>query len=169
MRRCEEVVPLLGPLHDGALADDDRAWVEDHSRGCASCRDRLALIAALSQAVRESVVARARGLDLKKLPDRVMARVREERSRAAQRAAVWGREMWWAHRRALAAAGGLAVAACMALAVLFFPGRADDAGLIADNSPQIEEVDFGTRNGAVLQLPRQTTVIWISDDRAVPQ
>jgi len=61
------------------------------------------------------------------------------------------------------------VAACMALAVLFFPSRADDAGLIADNSPQIEEVDFGTRNGAVLQLPRQTTVIWISDDRAVPQ
>jgi hypothetical protein len=57
----------------------------------------------------------------------------------------------------------------MALAVFFFPGRADDAGLIADNSPQIEEVDFGTRNGAVLQLPRQTTVIWISDDRAVPQ
>src|SRR5207237_1936944 len=106
MRRCEEVVPLLGPLHDGALADDDRAWVEDHSRGCASCRDRLALIAALSQAVRESVVARARGLDLKKLPDRVMARVREERSRAAQRAAVWGRERWWAPRRALAAAGG---------------------------------------------------------------
>ena len=28
MRGCEEVVPLLGPLHDGALADDDRAWVE---------------------------------------------------------------------------------------------------------------------------------------------
>src|SRR3989441_7291870 len=53
-----------------SLADDDRAWVEDHSRGCASCRDRLALIAALSQAVRESVVACARGLDLKRLPDR---------------------------------------------------------------------------------------------------
>jgi Putative zinc-finger len=169
MSRCEEIVLLLGPLHDGALADDDRAWAEDHARGCASCRDRLTLIQALAQAVRESVIARARGLDLKKLPDRVMARVREERPRARQRAAVWGREMWWAHRRAFTAAGGLAVAACMAMAVLFFPWRADDGGLIADNSPQIEEVDFGTRNGAVLQLPRQTTVIWISDDRAVPQ
>src|SRR5205807_1807506 len=61
MRRCEEVAPLLGPLHDGALADDDRAWVEDHVRGCASCRDRLALTAASAQAVRESVIARARG------------------------------------------------------------------------------------------------------------
>ena len=60
MRGCEEVVPLLGPLHDGALADDDRAWVEDHVRGCASCRDRLALIVASAQAVRESVIARAR-------------------------------------------------------------------------------------------------------------
>src|SRR2546430_7949981 len=107
MRRCEEVVPLLGPLHDGALADDDRAWVEDHSRGCASCRDRLALIAALSQAVRESVVARARGLDLKKLPDRVMARVGEERSRAAQPAAGWGRGVWWGHRPGLAARRGV--------------------------------------------------------------
>jgi len=94
---------------------------------------------------------------------------REERSVAAERAAVWGREMWWAHRRAFAAAGGLAVAACMAVAVLFLPWRGDDAALIADNSPQIEEVDFGTRNGAVLQLPRQTTVIWMSDDRAVSQ
>ena len=169
MRGCEEVVPLLGPLHDGALADDDRAWVEDHVRGCASCRDRLALTAASAQAVRESVIARARGLDLTRLPDRVMARVREDRAAAAERAAVWGREMWWTHRRAFAAAGGLAVAACMAAAVLFLPWRRDDAALIADNSPQIEEVDFGTRNGAVLQLPRQTTVIWMSDDRAVSQ
>jgi anti-sigma factor RsiW len=169
MRRCEEVVPLLGPLLDGALADDDRAWVEAHVCGCASCRERLALIAASAQAVRESVIARARGLDLKKLPDRVMARVREERAATAERAAVWGREMWWAHRRAFTAAGGLAVAACMAVAALFLPWRGDDGALIADNSPQIEEVDFGTRNGAVLQLPRQTTVIWMSDDRAVSQ
>jgi anti-sigma factor RsiW len=169
MRRCEEVVPLLGPLHDGELADDDRAWVEDHVCRCASCRERLALIAASGQAVRESVIARARGLDLKKIPDRVMARVREERAATAERAAVWGREMWWAHRRAFAAAGGLAVAACMAVAALFLPWRGDDGALIADNSPQIEEVDFGTRNGAVLQLPRQTTVIWMSDDRAVSQ
>jgi hypothetical protein len=167
MRRCEEIVPLLGPLHDGALADDDRAWVEDHARGCASCRDRLALLAASAQAVRESVIARARGLDLKRLPDRVMARVSEERPAAAERAAVWGQEMWWAHRRAFVAAGGLAVAACMIAAAFLFSWRGEDARLIADNSPQIEEVDFGTRNGAVLQLARQTTVIWMSDDHAV--
>src|SRR5256885_8014683 len=145
MKRCEEVVPLLGPLHDGALADDDRAWVEDHVRGCASCRDRLALTAASAQAVRESVIARARGLDLKKLPDRVMARVREERSAAAERAAVWGREMWWAHRRAFAAAGGLAVAACMAVAGFFPPLRGGASAPIAGTLPPNRGGGIGTR------------------------
>jgi len=28
-----------------------------------------------------------------------------------------------------------------------------------------EVADFGTHDGAVLQLPRQTTVIWMSEDR----
>jgi hypothetical protein len=77
--------------------------------------------------------------------------------------------MWWAHRRAFTAAGGLAVAACLALAVLFAPSRTEDLALLADNSPQIDEVDFGTRDGAGFQLPRETTVIWMSDDRAVAQ
>jgi anti-sigma factor RsiW len=169
MRRCEEVVPLLGPLRDGALAEDDRAWVEEHLLGCASCRDRLALIAAQAQALREVITRRAGELDLGGLAERVMARVRAERPRLAERAPVWGREMWWAHRGALTAGGGLALAACVAAAVLFLPARSDRAELLADNSPQVEEVDFGTRDGAVLQLPRQTTVIWMSDDRAVQQ
>jgi hypothetical protein len=30
-------------------------------------------------------------------------------------------------------------------------------------------VDFGTHDGAVLQLPHDTTVIWMSDDRGVQQ
>jgi hypothetical protein len=77
--------------------------------------------------------------------------------------------MWWAHRGALSAGGGLALAACIAAAAVFLPARSDDVGMLADNSPQVEEVDFGTRDGAVLQLPRQTTVIWMSDDRAVQQ
>jgi anti-sigma factor RsiW len=169
MRRCEEVVALLGPLHDGALAEDDGAWVEEHLRGCASCRDRLALIAAQAAALREAVAARARKVDLDGFADRVMARVREERPRAMERAPVWGRELWWAHRSALTAGGGLALAACVAAAVLFLPARSDRPGMLADNSPQVEEVDFGTRDGAVLQLPRQTTVIWMSDDRSVQQ
>jgi anti-sigma factor RsiW len=167
MKRCEEVVPLLGPLHDGALAEDDRAWVEDHVRGCPSCQDRLALIAAQGRALRSAIEARASELDLSRLADRVMARAANERSGFAGRAPVWGREMWWAHRGAFAAGSGLALAACIAAAVIFLPSRADEIGLLADNSPQVEEVDFGTHDGAVLQLPRQTTVIWMSDDRAV--
>ena len=169
MKRCEEVVPLLGPLRDGALADDDRAWVEDHVRGCPSCQDRLKLIGAQAQALRSVIEARASELDLSGLADRVMARVGQERAGFSQRAPVWGREMWWAHRGAFAAGGGLALAACIAAAVIFLPSRNEDVGLLADNSPQVEEVDFGTRDGAVLQLSRQTTVIWMSDDRAVQQ
>ena len=63
----------------------------------------------------------------------------------------------------------LRTAACAALAIFFSPSRSDEVGLLADSSPRVEEVDFGTRSGAVLQLPRQTTVIWMSDDRAVQQ
>jgi anti-sigma factor RsiW len=170
MKRCEEVVPLLGPLLDGALPDHDRIWVEDHVRGCPACRDRQALIAAQAQAIRDSLAARTGQLDLGGFSDRVLARMREERPRTAERAAVWGREIWWAHRGPVAAAGGLAAAACVALAVVFLaPAQTDDIGLLADNSPQVEEVDFGTPDGAVLQLSRQTTVIWMSDDRGVPQ
>jgi anti-sigma factor RsiW len=169
MKRCAEVVPLLGPLLDGALADDDRSWVEDHLRGCPACRDRMALIAAQAQALREALAARAAKLDLSGFADGVLQKVRSDGEAARGRVPVWSREMWWAHRGAFTAAGGLALAACAALAVFFTPARSDEVALLADNSPQVEEVDFGTSAGAVLQLPRQTTVIWMSDDRAVPQ
>jgi hypothetical protein len=52
--------------------------------------------------------------------------------------------------------------------VFLSPSPGDEV-MLADNSPQVEEVDFGTRSGAVLQLTPQTTVIWMSDDRAVQQ
>ncbi|HTO95612.1 MAG TPA: zf-HC2 domain-containing protein [Myxococcales bacterium] len=169
MKRCAEVVPLLGPLLDGALPDDDGLWVADHLRGCSSCRDRQALIAAQGAALREALAARSARLDLSGFTDRVLARVAAQPDHAS-RTPVWGREMWWAHKGALSAAGGLLAAACMALAVFLAPNRPDDdSGPLADNSPQVEEVDFGTRDGAVLQLPAQTTVIWMSDDRGIPQ
>jgi anti-sigma factor RsiW len=169
MKPCADVVPLLGALLDGELAADDRIWVEDHLRRCPSCRDRLALISAQGDAVREAVRARAGELRLDGFSDRVLARVRDQHASAAERAPVWGREMWWWHGRALTAAGGLALAACAALAIVLSPATpTDDGVLLADNS-QVESVDFGTREGAVLQLPQATTVIWMSDDREVPQ
>ena len=164
MKRCEEVVPLLGPMLDKALPDDDREWVEEHLAGCASCRDRSALIAAQGQALREIYAGKT--ADFAGFADRVMAKVATDKGRAPL--TVWGSEMWHAHRGAFAAAGGLTLAACMALAVFFVPPAAppDDGALLADASgPQVEQVDFGTHDGAVLQLPRQTTVIWMSEDR----
>ncbi len=170
MKRCEEVVPLLGPLLDGALPRDDRAWVDDHVRDCSGCRDRVALFAAQAEALRAALARRTDALDLRGFADRVSSRIRtQQRATGVQRLPIWGRETWWAHHRSLTAVGGMALAACVALAVIFGPSRADEAGLLADNSPQIEEVDFGTRDGAVLQLPQQTAVIWMSDDHGLPQ
>ena len=170
MKRCEEVVPLLGPLLDAALPDDDRAWVEDHLGGCASCTDRKALLAAQGEALREVLRARGMAADFSGFAGRVMARVHDDKSPAPVTA--YGSELWGAHKGAFAAAGGLALAACMALAVLFLPARTepDDSALLADaRASQVEEVDFGTHDGAVLQLPHETTVIWMSEDRGAVQ
>jgi hypothetical protein len=164
MKKCEEVVPLLGPMLDRQLPDDDAAWVVEHVAGCTSCRDRQVLIGAQGQALREVFAAKRASFD--GFADRVMAKVAQDRAHAP--AKVWGLEMWGAHKGVLAAAGGLALAACMALAVLFVPPAApvDDGALLADASaPQVEQVDFGTHDGAVLQLSHDTTVIWMSEDR----
>src|SRR5207248_2811683 len=95
-------------------------------------------------------------------PDRALVR----------RAGVWGREMWAAHRGAFTAVAGVALAACLALAVFVIPPRSGGTGeaqLLAQVDATVEQVDFGTHDGAVLQLPGDTTVIWMSDDRSVPQ
>ena len=170
MKGCEEVVPLLGPLLDAALQEDDRSWVESHLKGCASCRDRKAFIAAQGEALREVLQARGAAADFSGFSDRVLARV--EKDKASTPASAYGSELWGAHKGAFAAAGGLALAACMALAVLFLPAGTDpeDGALLADaRASQVESVDFGTREGAVLQLSHETTVIWMSDDRAAVQ
>src|SRR5258708_34720568 len=108
MRRCEEVVPLLGPLLDAALPDDDREWVEDHLKGCASCRDRQALIAAQGAALREVLAARADKADFTGFSDRVLARAAPDKSRAPL--SVWGSEMGGTHPSASTPAGALPAA-----------------------------------------------------------
>ena len=168
MKRCEDAVPLLGPLLDSALSEDDRDWVEEHLRECAACRDRRALIAAQGAAIRERLEARSAQADFSGFVDKVLARAHSEKElRGLEHARVWGGEMWGAHRRLIAAASGLAVAAGLAMAVLFAPQAQPPAEvLLADASiPQIDEVDFGSHDGAVTQLRDQTPVIWLSEDR----
>jgi anti-sigma factor RsiW len=169
MKRCEEIVPLLGPLADGALPKDGSARVQDHLRGCAACRDRMALIAAQGDALREALAARAAQANFDGLADRVLAKAAAQPHRAPL--PVWFSELWSVHRGAFAAAGGLAAAAAVALAVLYAPPPAlDEPGLLADaRGPEIQEVEFGTHDGAVLQLSPETTVIWMSDDRGAQQ
>ncbi len=170
--RCLDVVPLLGPLLDGALPSDDREWVQDHLLGCEKCRDRQALIAAQGQAIREVIGERAAAASFEGFADRVLARVSSEPPREVPGyLRVWTSEMWGAHRGAFAASAGVMAAACLAMVALFGPRQShDESTLLADASgPQIEEVEFGTHDGAVLQLPRDTTVIWMSDDKAVQE
>lgn len=71
--RCDEMEPLLGPLLDGELEDEETERVRRHLAACAGCRERAAGLAALETAVRglrpkpsdagsavEAVLARAR-------------------------------------------------------------------------------------------------------------
>ena len=175
-RRCEETVPLLGPWLDRELADEDRAWVEEHATECDPCGQRKALLAATRDAVRESVVRRAASADLSRLADAVLARVKEDRRPPnVVRLRVWGAEMWHAHRAGIVAAGGLAAAACLAIVALVSPlrgsGRSQGPTLLADarSLTTLEQIDFENHAGAVLQSG-DTTVIWIDDEGpAVPQ
>ena len=61
----------------------------------------------------------------------------------------------------------------VALMVFVVPPRSaatGDGQLLAQaDATAVEQVDFGTHDGAVLQLPGDTTVIWMSEDKAVPQ
>jgi anti-sigma factor RsiW len=164
INRCAEIVPLLGALADGAIAGSDRALVEAHLSTCAVCPDRVALLKAQGDALREVMAARSASVSFDGFADKVLARTRAEKVRHFESTPIWAREMLGAHRGAFAGAAGLALAACMALAVVFSPQQQAGEEL-ADNGGQVEEVDFGTHDGAVLQLPHETTVIWMSDDR----
>jgi anti-sigma factor RsiW len=162
--RCAEVLPFLGALADGAVAEGDRTWVQAHLDTCTACPDRLSLFKAQGAALREVVLAKGASASFDGFADKVLARTRKEKPRLLDTTPVWAREMLGAHRGAFAGAMGVAVAACMALAVVFSPQQQSGDELL-DNGGQVEEVDFGTHDGAVLQLPHETTVIWMSDDR----
>ncbi len=171
-RRCEESVPLIGPWMDGELPEEDRAWLAEHVAGCDGCTTRKALLAAQRDAVREAVVRKAAAADLSRMADAVLARVVHDRPPAAVlRLRVWGAETWRAHRGSISAAAGLAVAASLAVVALLSPLRSGPrpGPLLADASAgtTVEEIDFESHEGAVLQSG-QTTVIWVDDDgRAV--
>jgi anti-sigma factor RsiW len=163
--RCAEVLPFLGALADGAIAEGDRTWVQAHLDTCAVCPDRLSLFVAQGAALREAIVARSASVSFDGFADKILARTRAEKARRFETTPIWAREMLGAHRGAFAGTAGVALAACLALLVVFSPQQQQAGDELADNSSQVEEVDFGTHDGAVLQLPHETTVIWMSDDR----
>ena len=119
---------------------------------------------------------RAASADLSRLADAVLARVKEDRGPAkVVELRVWGAEMWRAHRTGIFAAGGLAAAACLTIVAMLTPLRGGGGRpapiLLADarSLTTLEQIDFESHEGAVLQSG-DTTVIWIDDDGpAVPQ
>jgi anti-sigma factor RsiW len=168
-RRCEESVPLIGPWMDGELPEEDRAWLAEHVACCDACATRRALLAAQRDAVREAVVRRAAAADLSGMADAVLARVLHDRPPAAvPRLRVWSTETWRAHRGRISAAAGLAVAASLAVVALLSPLRTDTrtGSLLAEargGEATVDEIDFESHEGAVLQSGH-TTVIWVDDD-----
>jgi anti-sigma factor RsiW len=161
-KRCAEILPLLGALDDGTLDASERDEVGRHVEECTSCSDRLRFFRAQGDALREVMAARSATADFTGFADRVLLRARKEKARGLDGAGIWTREMVGAHRGIFGAAG-VVLAACMALAVVFIPQPQGDESS-PDPASQVEEVDFGTHDGAVLQLPHETTVIWMSED-----
>lgn len=179
IRRCEDAVPLLGPLVDGELPADERAGVQAHLDGCAACRDRRLLLLAQGAALRETVRARAAAAPLAGFADAVMARL----AREARAPKPWDGIHAWAigaagpRRLGFGATAGVALAAGLALVLFLRPpsdgaliARSDVASAVG--SASIDALDFGDRGtAAVLQLHGRgapnapsTTVIWVSDE-----
>ncbi len=180
--RCQDAVPLLGPLNDGELDSHDRAWLEAHLAGCASCGVRRTFLSAQAEALRQHVAARAGQADFSFFTARVMARVAADRRPSfADRASVWAREVLGAHRYAFGAGAGFAAAAALALSVGLRPSpvslpSAEGALALAsasrgvhapeaeqDRQADIEELEVYGQEGVVLQIPGQSTVIWVTE------
>jgi anti-sigma factor RsiW len=184
MNDCRDAIPLLGPALDGELPRADRAWVDEHLAGCSACRDRQALLSAQAGALRQALEARAGAVDFSAFSQRVMARIAldaEQRSASPlERLSVWLREVFAANRFALGAGAGLTAAAALALVVILRPPGpaakpASDQALALASADQgahaqadIDELEVYGEEGSVLQLPGQSTVIWVSDVGAVP-
>jgi anti-sigma factor RsiW len=180
-RRCEETVALLGPLVDGELPAHDRAWVQEHLDGCASCRERRLLFLAQAAALREAVRARAAAAPMAGFAEAVMARVAREGGarKPWDGLEAWAIDVLGPHRLGFGATAGVALAAGLALVLVLRPPS--DGILIAGSegaaqvaSASIDALDVDDRsNGAILQVrgigaPNgpATTVIWVSDEPA---
>jgi len=169
-RRCEESVPLIGPYLDGELPEEDLVWLTEHLSDCDPCTRRKNLLLAQAEALRERAAARARDVDLSGVADAVLARIDRQAPRESAPFSVWGSEMWGAHRAALSAGAGVAIAGCLALALFLAPQRQSPV-LIAQaqaTGASIDEIDFENHEGIVMQNGA-TTTIWVDDDSPVQQ
>jgi hypothetical protein len=78
--------------------------------------------------------------------------------------------MWGAHRAALSASAGVALAGCLALALFLIPGRPAPVAIASAQAlgASIDEIDFENHEGVVVQNGG-TTTIWVDDHAAVQQ
>jgi len=174
--RCSKAVALLGPAHDGELAAPDNAWLQEHLAGCAPCRRRQVLQKTVGLALRQKLTARADQVDLSFFATRVLARIAEDqRTRApwGERASVWLREMFSAHGRALGAGAALASLGGLLVVAAQVAPRVDrqdqslalaSARLAMHAQADIEQLEVYGQEGVVLQIPGQSTMIWVTDD-----
>jgi anti-sigma factor RsiW len=184
--RCAGFVRLISLRLDGVLEGAHAGQLEEHLAACAACRARELSLLAQGESIRVVAAGRLAALeasgeiDLSNFAERVLRAARRD----AQRPSRWThvklalRERWEHQRLALSAALGVAMAGAAALAILFaapHPRPPAERELLAQESPSPQnapvaqasidalELLSGT-DGAVFEVPGQTTVIWLSDE-----
>src|SRR5207248_890935 len=120
--KIDEALAGLSENHRAILLLRELDGLAEHLSDCPACTRRKLLLVAQGDALRERAAARAREADLEGVADAVLARVDRE-GFVRPPFSAWGTEMWGAHRAALSAGAGIALAGCLALALFLAPQR----------------------------------------------
>lgn len=160
---CSSVRPLLSAAQDGAVAEPQRAAVEQHVAGCAACQRFAADLRAVSEAYRTDsarLVVPDAEEEWRLLEARLSAPARAPRRRLAP-------VVTWI---------GLPLAAAAAVAFLFFVQRPSSVGpavaqVAATEFARADFVDVAERDATpVVFLDKESgvLVVWSVDNAPVP-
>jgi hypothetical protein len=139
---CQHVQTLLGRLHDGELAADERTTVEAHVRNCPVCQSTLTAIRELSELTAALDDPEPPG----NLWDRLRERVKKDRPSRKARLGIMLRSRW-----AAAAAATLFVAAVGGWAISNHYSRPPLAQMVNEGDPLLDDL-LAIRTGSPVTL-----------------
>lgn len=148
---CDSVNHLLSPYLDNELSGPDRAVVESHLQGCASCPKRLADLQATQSALEAYLQQRADEVDFSGFAGKVLAQIKKEPLPLGQRLRVRWTELMAYHAGAIYSAFGAgAVATLVVGLVLTRPAPRDNTFIVHSlqvSDPRYEPVVMHTDDG----------------------